>query len=719
MERMFSMSFERDAKELLELIGGDDNISAVTHCATRMRFALNDPKQADVDGIEALDSVRGTFTQAGQFQVIIGNNVSDFYKEFQKISNVSESNKDDVKEQARANQNWFQSALSFLADVFTPIIPAFIVGGLILGFRNILEGIGFSALGQAVVDGVAQVNADGTPIYNTIVNVSPFWSGVNDFLWLPGEAIFHFLPVGITWSVTRRMGTTQILGIILGITLVSPQLLNAYGAPDAILAGEVPQWDFGAFQVDKIGYQAQVLPAIFAGLTLGWFEQFWRKRVPEYLSMILVPFLSLLPAIILAHTVLGPIGWTIGTWIGELVYAGLTSSLNWLFGAFFGAVYAPLVITGLHHMTNAVDAQLIADYQGTQLWPMIALSNIAQASAVLGYWWMTRQDERENQITIPSTISAYLGVTEPALFGVTLKYVYPMVAAMIGSGIAGMYSVFTGVTSNSIGVGGLPGILVIQPEHMVNFAIAMAIAIIVPFVLTIVFRKSGFLVKDDQVSTSAAVDQSVGKAPLATDNVDSTNQIEETETNTSSKTKESTILYSSKESTQETVANNKEENLSNMTKANEEKFVSVADGEVISVEEVNDPVFSSKAMGDGFAVEPTNGEIVSPVSGKITNVFPTKHAIGIETDSGVEILVHMGLDTVELNGDGFEVLVSEGDIVDYGTPLAQMNLESISQAGKETSVVVVFVNGDKLSDYRLDFTGSADAGHEIGHYTTD
>lgn len=674
------MSFEKDAKELLKLIGGDDNISAVTHCATRMRFALSDPKEADVEAIESLDSVRGTFTQAGQFQVIIGNNVSEFYKEFEKYSNVSGSNKDDVKAQARANQSWFQRALTFLAEVFTPIIPAFIVGGLILGFRNILEGIGFSGLGQAVVDGVAQVNADGTPIYNTIVNVSPFWAGVNDFLWLPGEAIFHFLPVGITWSVTKRMGTTEILGIILGITLVSPQLLNAYGAPDAILAGEVPVWDFGAFTVDKIGYQAQVLPAIFAGLTLGWFEQFWRKHVPEYLSMILVPFLALLPAIILAHTVLGPIGWTIGQWIGNAVYAGLTSSINWLFGAFFGAIYAPLVITGLHHMTNAVDAQLIADFGGTQLWPMIALSNIAQASAVLGYWWMTRQDERESQVTIPSTISAYLGVTEPALFGVTLKYVYPMVAAMIGSGIAGLYSVGTGVTSNSIGVGGLPGILVIQPEHWINFAISMAIAIVVPLALTIIFRKTGFLVKDDVVSTSAAVDQAVGKVPAA--------------------------------STEASEPANAQ-----ATKAESANFVAVANGEVVSIDKVDDPVFSSKAMGDGFGVEPTDGTVVSPVSGRITSVFPTKHAIGIETDGGVEVLVHMGLDTVELDGVGFEVFVKEGDVVDYGSKLAQMDLNVIRENGKGVTVVVAFTNGDVLSDYGLDAQGQAEAGKEIGHFT--
>lgn len=669
------MSFEKDAKELLRLIGGDENIGAVTHCATRMRFALSDPSKADIEAIEALDSVRGTFTQAGQFQVIIGNNVSDFYKEFEKYSNITSSSKDAVKEQARANQNIFQRALAFLAEVFTPIIPAFIVGGLILGFRNILEGIGFSGLGQVIVDGVAQMNADGTPIYNTIVNVSPFWKGVNDFLWLPGEAIFHFLPVGITWSVTRRMGTTQILGIILGITLVSPQLLNAYGAPNAILSGEVPHWDFGAFQIAKIGYQAQVIPAILAGLTLGSFEQFWRKRVPEYLSMILVPFLALLPAIILAHTVLGPIGWTIGSWIGNAVYVGLTSSLNWLFGAFFGAIYAPLVITGLHHMTNAVDAQLIADFGGTQLWPMIALSNIAQASAVLGYWWMTRSDERESQVTIPSTISAYLGVTEPALFGVTLKYVYPMVAAMIGSGIAGLYSVGTGVTSNSIGVGGLPGILVIQPDSWLNFAIAMVIAIAVPFILTIFFKKSGFLMKSNPMQTVTTNNQVSDVDVVATTSADA-------------------VIVGA-----------------------EEAFVAVADGQVIAIDEVNDQVFSSKAMGDGFAVEPQKGEVVSPVRGTITSIFPTKHAIGIKTNSGVEILVHMGLDTVELDGLGFELFVQEGDIVELGTPLAKMDLNVIKENGKGVTVVVAFVNGDVLSNYALDYKGQAAAGKEIGHYS--
>lgn len=482
-------NFKQDATQLLSLIGGKENISAVTHCATRMRFALVDPSQADVKAIEALPSVKGSFTQAGQFQVIIGNAVSEFYKEFQAVSGVGEASKDEVKAAAKKNQSLLQRAMTTMAEIFAPIIPAIIVGGLILGFRNILEGVPFEALGQKFVEGQAQFNPDGTILYNSIVDVSQFWKGVNAFLWLPGEAIFHFLPVGIVWSVTRKMGTTQILGIVLGITLVSGQLTNAYGFAEAVEKGTLKFWDFGYFRLNAIGYQAQVIPAILAGLALSYLEIFWRKVVPEVLSMILVPFLALVPAVILAHTVLGPIGWTIGDWISQVVRAGLTGTFSWLFGAIFGAFYAPLVITGLHHMTNAIDSELIARFNGTGLWPMIALSNIAQGSAVLAVWWLTRKDEEQNQITVPSTISCYLGVTEPALFGVNLKYLYPFLAGMIGSSIAGLIATTYKVTSNAIGVGGLPGFLAIQPGSMAMFFVCMAVALVVPFVVTLFFNR--------------------------------------------------------------------------------------------------------------------------------------------------------------------------------------------------------------------------------------
>ena len=470
--------FTKDATELLKLVGGKENIQAVTHCVTRMRFVLRDPSKADIPSIEDLPSVKGTFTQSGQFQVIIGNEIQEFYNDFVKISGIEGVSKEEVKQTAKSQQNTIQKIMSNMGEIFAPIIPALIVGGLILGFRNVIDSM-------AIMEG-------GT---KTLCQVSQFWSGVDHFLWLIGEAIFHFLPVGIVWSITKKMGTTQILGIVLGITLVSPQLLNAY-AVAGTAAADIPVWNFGFATVQMIGYKAQVIPAMLAGFTLVYLEKFFRKISPSYVSMIVVPFCSLLIAVILAHTVLGPIGWTIGDWISQIVWAGLNSPVKWLFAAVFGFVYAPLVITGLHHMTNAIDSQLIASFGGTNLWPMIALSNIAQGSAVLAMIVLQKKNEKAQQLSIPACIPCYLGVTEPAMFGVNIKYGFPFISAMIGSAIAAMFSVSTGVTAVSIGVGGLPGILSIFPQYMIKFAIAMLIAIVVPFVLTFIMGKKKLTEQD-------------------------------------------------------------------------------------------------------------------------------------------------------------------------------------------------------------------------------
>ena len=461
--------YTQDAAKLLELVGGKENIAAVSHCMTRMRFVLNDPALANIEAIEAIPSVKGSFTQAGQFQVIIGNTVADFYNDFVAISGIEGVSKDEAKSAAKQNQNALQRIMTALAEIFAPLIPAIITGGLILGFRNVIDSLYIFAGGTA-----------------TLVQLSQFWAGVDQFLWLIGEAVFHMLPVGICWSITKKMGTNQMLGIVLGLTLVSGQLLNAYAVnADAV----IPQWDFGFVRVDMIGYQAQVIPAMLAGFTLVYLEKFFRKITPAVISMIVVPFCSLLLAVMAAHFVLGPIGWVIGSWISNFVYAGITGPLRLLFGAVFGFFYAPLVITGLHHMSNAIDTQLCADFGGTMLWPMIALSNIAQGSAVLGMIYLQRKNARAQEVNIPSCISCYLGVTEPAMFGVNLKYNFPFICAMIGSGIAGAFSVMTSSTANSIGVGGLPGILSMQPQSMGTFAIAMLIAIAVPFVLTVIIGK--------------------------------------------------------------------------------------------------------------------------------------------------------------------------------------------------------------------------------------
>lgn len=637
--------FEQEAKDLLAAIGGKENVTAVTHCATRMRFVLGDDKKADVKTIEAIPAVKGTFTNAGQFQVIIGNDVPIFYNDFTAVSGIEGVSKEAAKSAAKSNQNPVQRVMTTLAEIFTPLIPALIVGGLILGFRNVLEGVHWSML-------------DG----KTITEVSQFWSGVNHFLWLPGEAIFQFLPVGITWSVSRKMGTSQILGIVLGICLVSPQLLNAYSVASTP-ASEIAKdwvWDFGFFTVNRIGYQAQVIPALLAGLSLSYLEIFWRKHVPEVVSMIFVPFLSLIPALILAHTVLGPIGWTIGQALSTVVLAGLTGPVKWLFGAVFGALYAPFVITGLHHMTNAIDTQLIADAGGTALWPMIALSNIAQGSAVFAYYIMHRHDEREAQISLPATISAYLGVTEPALFGVNVKYIYPFVAGMIGSSIAGLLSVTFNVTAASIGIGGLPGILSIQPKYMIPFAGIMLVAIIVPMVLTFFFRKAGLFTKTE--------DDTELKEEFAA----------QEEAEFASHTATPTALAESAE------------------------VVSPLAGQVKPLSQATDPVFSSGVMGQGVVIEPSQGELVSPVNGTVTVLFPTKHAVGIVSEEGVEMLMHIGMDTVSLDGKGFEAHVEQGDKVVVGQQLISFDMDVIKEAGLVTETPVIITNQD---DFQADVEG--------------
>lgn len=636
--------FEQEAKDLLAAIGGKENVTAVTHCATRMRFVLGDDKKADVKTIEAIPAVKGTFTNAGQFQVIIGNDVPIFYNDFTAVSGIEGVSKEAAKSAAKSNQNPVQRVMTTLAEIFTPIIPALIVGGLILGFRNVLEGVHWSML-------------DG----KTITEVSQFWSGVNHFLWLPGEAIFQFLPVGITWSVSRKMGTSQILGIVLGICLVSPQLLNAYSVASTPVS-EIAKnwvWDFGFFTVNRIGYQAQVIPALLAGLSLSYLEIFWRKHVPEVVSMIFVPFLSLIPALILAHTVLGPIGWTIGQALSTVVLAGLTGPVKWLFGAVFGALYAPFVITGLHHMTNAIDTQLIADAGGTALWPMIALSNIAQGSAVFAYYIMHRHDEREAQISLPATISAYLGVTEPALFGVNVKYIYPFVAGMIGSSIAGLLSVTFNVTAASIGIGGLPGILSIQPKYMIPFAGIMLVAIIVPMVLTFFFRKAGLFTKTEDSTELQAEFAAQEEAEFAVH-------------------AEPTALVKTAQ------------------------LVSPLAGQVKPLSQATDPVFSSGVMGQGVVIEPSQGELVSPVNGTVTVLFPTKHAVGIVSEEGVEMLMHIGMDTVSLDGKGFEAHVEQGDKVVVGQQLISFDMDVIKEAGLVTETPVIITNQD---DFQADVEG--------------
>lgn len=625
--------YAEDAKQLLQLVGGKENIAAVSHCMTRMRFALVEPGKADVKAIEAMKVVKGSFTQSGQFQVIIGNTVADFYNDFVKEAGIEGVSKDAVKQAAKKNQNVLQRVITALAEIFAPLIPAIITGGLILGFRNCIDSL--------------YLFENGT---KTLCDISQFWAGIDSFLWLIGEAVFHMLPVGICWSVTRKMGTTQMLGIVLGLTLVSGQLLNAY-AVAGTAAADIPKWNFGGFQVNMIGYQGQVIPAILAAFTLVYLEKFFRKITPQVISMIVVPFFSLLLSVMAAHFVLGPIGWKIGAVVSSVVYAGITGTFKVVFGAVFGVIYAPLVITGLHHMSNAIDLQLIADYGGTMLWPMIALSNIAQGSAVLGMIWLQRKDPEAQEVNIPACISCYLGVTEPAIFGVNLKRGFPFVCGMIGSGIAAIVCVATGTTANAIGVGGIPGILSIQPKYMASFAICMAIALAVPFLLTTV----------------------VGGKRLKADRIDEASGDMDFE------------------------VHEKEENKTPLN-----QLTAFLSGKAIPLSEVGDGVFSEGIMGDGMAIIPENDTLYAPADAQFAVMMPkSRHACGLKLENGMEVLLHIGIDTVGMNGDGFEYLVQEGQKVSAGTPLIKFDRAKIKAAGHPDVTICVITDEGNAKDIQF------------------
>lgn len=614
--------YNQDSKELLLCIGGKDNIAAVTHCVTRMRFVLHDPAKADVEKIEQMKLVKGTFTQAGQFQVIIGNAVSDFYNDFLEVSGLEGVSKDSIKQAAKQNQNILQRAVSVIAEIFAPLIPAIIVGGLILGFRNCIDSL--------------YLFENGT---KTLCELSQFWAGIDSFLWLIGEAVFHVgIPVGICWAVMKKMGGTEMLGIVLGLTLVSGQLLNAY-AVASTAAADIPYWDFGSFQINMIGYQAQVLPAILAALTLAYLERFFRKISPQAISMIIVPFCSLVLSVIAAHFVLGPIGWKIGSAISSVVYAGVTGSFKTIFGGIFGFIYAPLVITGLHHMTNAIDLQLIADYGGTMLWPMIALSNIAQGSAVLAMTYVQRKNAEAEEVNIPACISCYLGVTEPAIFGVNLKHVFPFICGMIGSALAGITAIFLNVTATAIGVGGLPGILSIQPAYMLKFALCAIIAIVVPFVLTsFIAAKKGYA----------------------------------------------------------------EEGFDEVSISDETSFRAFASGKVIPLKEVNDGVFSEGVLGDGLAIRPTGDILYAPVSGTISMTMEESgHACAISCTNGLQVMLHIGLDTVKMNGEGFEYLIKKDQKVSAGTPLIKFDRAKMKAAGYQDVIICVIT--ENTNDLPVEF----------------
>ncbi|MFS0665479.1 PTS system trehalose-specific EIIBC component [Bacillus mojavensis] len=461
----------RSARQIVEAVGGAENIAAATHCVTRLRFALIDESKVDQEVLDQIDVVKGSFSTNGQFQVVIGQGtVNKVYAELVKETGIGESTKDDVKKASEKNMNPLQRAVKTLADIFIPILPAIVTAGLLMGINNILtaQGIFFNT--------------------KSIVQVYPQWADLANMINLIAGTAFTFLPALIGWSAVKRFGGNPLLGIVLGVMLVHPDLLNAWGYGAAEQSGEIPIWNLFGLEVQKVGYQGQVLPILLASYLLAKIELFLTKRTPEGIQLLVVAPITLLVTGFASFIIIGPVTFA----IGNVLTSGLISvfgSFAALGGLLYGGLYSALVITGMHHTFLAVDLQLIGSkLGGTFLWPMLALSNIAQGSAALAMMFIVK-DEKQKGLSLTSGISAYLGITEPAIFGVNLRYRFPFIIAMSSSGLAGMYISSQGVLASSVGVGGVPGIFSIMSQYWGAFAIGMAIVLIVPFAGTYTYAR--------------------------------------------------------------------------------------------------------------------------------------------------------------------------------------------------------------------------------------
>jgi len=463
------MNYPKVAKALLQLLGGKENIEAVAHCATRLRLALRDDSIVDEEAIGSLDGVKGQFQIAGQYQIIFGSGiVNQVHAELAKLTGLEEMSTRDVASVGAQKQNIIQRAIKGLSDIFVPIIPAIVAGGLLMGIFNLLTASGLFIEGQSLIDANPGL-ADLASMINTFAN-----------------APFVYLPVLLAFSASKKFGGNPFLGAALGMLMVHPDLLNGWGFGGASVDGTIPVWNIFGFEIQKVGYQGSVLPVLVSAFILAKVENGLRQVIPSVLDNLLTPMLAIFITGFLTFTVVGPFTRDIGFWLGD--------GLNWLYdsagfvgGAIFGLIYAPFVITGMHHSFIAIETQLLADIAitgGSFIFPIAAMSNVAQGAAALAVGVITK-DTKTKGIAIPSGITALLGITEPAMFGVNLKLRYPFVAAVIAAATSSAFITLFHVKAAALGAAGLPGIISIRPEDMKYYVIGMIISFVVSFGITI------------------------------------------------------------------------------------------------------------------------------------------------------------------------------------------------------------------------------------------
>ncbi|WP_149846562.1 PTS system trehalose-specific EIIBC component [Paenibacillus sp. 37] len=643
---------KKQVEEIVRAVGGKENIEAATHCVTRLRFALYDESKVDTESLDQNDLVKGQFSSQGQFQVVIGPGLVDkVYDEMIQITGGDRSSKDDVKAVAGKKQNPIQRAIKTLSDIFIPILPAIITAGLLLGINNILTGPGIFFEGKSLVD------------------VYPAWKDLASIINTIASTAFTFLPALIGWAAVKRFGGSPLLGIVLGLILVHPDLLSAYGYADAVNEGTVPTWNLFGWEIEKIGYQGQVLPVLVSAYLLAKMEIFLNKRVHDSIKLLVVAPVTLLITGFLAFTIIGPVTFAIANAITSgLIY--VYDSYAALGGLIYGGLYALLVITGMHHTFLAVDVQLIGSQGGTFLWPMLALSNIAQGSAALAMMLVLREKKMRG-LAATSSVSAFLGVTEPAIFGVNIRYRYPFIFGMIGSAIGGVLLTMNNVQATSIGVGGVPGFLSIFPNKWGVFFIGMAIVLVVPFVLTVLFGRAKLRKEDRNESNETVAEPKAATSQSASGVTSST-----TKTDPNQRTRSAAQVGDEAVNTLEIMA--------------------PLTGQAVSLEQVPDPAFAEKQMGEGVAIEPSGNVVVAPFDAQVAHVIKSKHAVILEHASGLQVLIHVGINTVSLKGEGFNMHVETGEHVKAGQKLLEFDRKVIEDAGYPLITPIIIPDGQDM-----------------------
>ncbi|WP_261103915.1 sucrose-specific PTS transporter subunit IIBC [Streptococcus mitis] len=608
------MNNQEIAKKVIDALGGRENVNSVAHCATRLRVMVKDEAKINKNAIENLEKVQGAFFNSGQYQIIFGTGtVNKMYDEVVALG-LPTSSKDEMKEEAGKQGNWFQRAIRTFGDVFVPLLPAIVATGLFMGIRGAIVQDQVLALFGTTAEAFKATN-----FYTYSVVLT--------------DTAFAFFPALICWSAFRVFGGNPLLGLVLGLMMVNSSLPNAW----AVASGDAqPILFFGFIKV--VGYQNSVLPAFFVGLTGAKLEKWLRKRIPDVLDLLLVPFLTFLVMSILALFVIGPVFHEVESYV-KVATVWLLSLPMGLGGLILGGVHQVIVVTGVHHIFNLLEANLVTSTGSDPLNAIITAAMTAQLGATLAVGVKTK-NPKIKALAFPAALSAGLGITEPAIFGINLRYGKPFIMGLIAGAAGGWLANILGLAGTSFGITIIPGTLLYINGQLLKYVFMVLVTTALGFGLTYAFGYK-----------------------------------EETEVVEETVSEETTVVNEEVPATLQ-----------------DETIQTPIVGDVVALSNVNDPVFSSGAMGQGIAVKPSQDVVYAPADAEVTIVFPTGHAYGLKTANGAEILIHVGIDTVSMNGEGFDQKVAQGDKVKAGDVLGTFDSAKIAAAGLDNTTMVIVTN---------------------------